>query len=350
MSILFITPTDATIVSQLQPNQNFGPQENLFVGLSPTPNDVFRSLLNFDINFIPAGSTITNATLRLLYFQDVPGVQPLIAKRLLSSFSQNTVTWNTQPAVAGGYIYKTNLGDNLVDGYIYLDLTGLIQDWYSGLFPNNGLVLNSDETVLSLMGFKGYDDGIVPNWPTLIIEFEAASATGSIIPYASGGPITMTAIAGGLVNTAGLVGFGNSASAISALGGTIDLSGTLLAFPILDFAFSVPRIGTITSISAFFSTTAALALALATVTVTAQLYRSTTPDNIFTPIPGASVALSPTLTGIVPVGTILTGLNDSISVPVSPGDRLLMVFTITGTGITVLTTVAGYASAGITIE
>jgi hypothetical protein len=187
LAILFLTPIDATIVSQLQPNQNFGPQENLFVGRTATPNDVFRSLLNFDISAIPPASIITNATLRLLFFQKIaPGIQPLSAQRLLSSFSQNTVTWNTQPAPAGGYVYETNLADDLVGGYIYLDLTGLVQDWYTGLFPNNGFVLTTFENQNSLMGFRGYDDGIVPNWPTLIIEYE--SAIGPTGPTGETGP------------------------------------------------------------------------------------------------------------------------------------------------------------------
>ncbi|AOT69343.1 exosporium glycoprotein BclB-related protein [Geosporobacter ferrireducens] len=505
MPILFLTPTDAAVILQLLPNQNFGPAENLLVGRTFAPNDVFRSLLNFDISAIPPTAFITKATLRLLFFQKIaPGIQPLTARRLLSGFSQNTVTWNTQPNTAGGYAYETLLADDLVGDYIYLDLTGLVQDWYSGQFPNNGLMLTTIETETSLMGFRGYEDGNVPNWPTLIIEFEFAlgptgptgptgatgpagptgatgpagptgatgpagptgatgpagptgatgpagptgatgpagptgatgpagatgatgpagpagptgptgptgatgpagptgatgpagptgatgpagptgatgpagatgatgpagptgatgpagatgetgpagptGATGSsaIIPFASGGPVAMTTTVGGLVDTAGLVGFGNSASNISAAGGMIDLTGAPL-FPVIDFAFSVPRAGTITSIAAFFSTTVALALLTETVTVTAQLYISGAPDNTFIPIPGATVTLTPTLSGIVGAGTVLTGFTDGLVIPVAPEDRLLMAFTITGTGITVLTTVTGYASAGVSI-
>lgn len=158
----------------------------------------------------------------------------------------------------------------------------------------------------------------------------------------------MTTAVGGLAETAGLVGFGNSASNVSVAGGFIDLTGSPL-FPLLDFAFSVPRAGTITSIAAFFSTTVALALVGTTITVTAQLYVSGAPDNIFAPIPGASVTLSPSLTGIVAVGTVLTGFTDGLAIPIAPEDRLLMVFTETSTGITLLTTVAGYASGGIAI-
>ncbi|MBB6215877.1 YVTN family beta-propeller protein [Anaerosolibacter carboniphilus] len=174
LPVLFLTPIDATIVAQLQPDQNFGPQEDLFVGRTAVPNDVFRSLLKFDISVIPPEVTITKATLRLFFFQkDVPGVQPLSVQRLTSNFSQNTVTWNTQPAT-GGTIYETNLTEDNLNNFIYLDVTGLAEDWFSGSIANNGLLLTTIENATSLMGFKGYDDAIVPNLPTLIIEFEEA--------------------------------------------------------------------------------------------------------------------------------------------------------------------------------
>jgi BclB C-terminal domain-containing protein len=150
-----------------------------------------------------------------------------------------------------------------------------------------------------------------------------------------------------LVGTNGVVGFGSSTSSISLVGGAIDLTGG--PGVLLNFAFSVPREGTITSIAAYFSTTAALSLVGSTITITAQLYSSTTPDNTFTPIPGAIVTLTPALTGIVALGTISNGLTTGLAIPVTPETRLLMVFTATAAGLSLINTVAGYASAGVSI-
>jgi BclB C-terminal domain-containing protein len=112
-------------------------------------------------------------------------------------------------------------------------------------------------------------------------------------------------------------------------------------------AFSVPRAGTITSIAAYFSATAGLVLGLGTATVTAEIWRSPAPpDNIFTPT-GVSVVF-PAFTGAILAGDIVNGISPA-ALAVSPEDRLLLVFTVATTGLTVLTTVAGYASAGITI-
>ncbi|MEK4566458.1 exosporium glycoprotein BclB-related protein [Alkalihalobacillus sp. FSL R5-0424] len=172
-----------------------------------------------------------------------------------------------------------------------------------------------------------------------------------MIPFASGLPTALTTVLGGLAGTTSLVGFGNSVTGISLLGGnTIDLTGA--AGTLLNFAFIVPRDGVITSLSALFSTTAALALIGTTVTITAQVFRSPGPaaTNILTAIPGASVTLTPPLTGLVSIGTISTGNVTGLSIPVTAGDRLLIVFSATAAGVSLVNAIAGYASAGLGIS
>lgn len=175
-----------------------------------------------------------------------------------------------------------------------------------------------------------------------------ATGSGAIIPFASGGPAILTTIAGGLVGTTSLIGFGSSATGVSILGGTIDLTGTVVG-PLINFAFSAPRDGVITSIAAYFSTTAALALVGSTVTITAQLFSSPTPDNAFTAVPGAIVTLAPPLTGIIALGSISNGITTGLAIPVTAETRLLLVFSATATGLSLVNTVVGYASGGVNI-
>jgi len=154
----------------------------------------------------------------------------------------------------------------------------------------------------------------------------------------------MTTVIGELIGTTTLVGFGSSVTGVSALGGTINTT------TISDMSFSMPRDGTIASLAAYFSTTVALGLAETTITLTAQVYQSTTPDNIFAPIPGALVVLVPALTGAVGIGTISSGLTTGLSIPVTAGTRLLLVFAADVTaGVDIATTVTGFASAGLNI-
>ena len=165
------------------------------------------------------------------------------------------------------------------------------------------------------------------------------------IPLSSGIPISLTTIAGGLAGIPAFIGFGSSAPGLTILGSNIDLtnpSGTLT-----NFAFSMPRAGIISSISAYFSTTAALSLIGSSITIRAQLYVSSTPNNLFVPIPGAVVNLAPSLTGTISIGDISSGLTTGLSIPVTAQSRLLMVFSATSSGLSLINTVVGYASAGI---
>ena len=171
---------------------------------------------------------------------------------------------------------------------------------------------------------------------------------GAIIPFASGAPINMTTIIGGLTGTSAVLGFGNSASGISNSGGFIDLTGG--AGVNLNMAFSVPRDGVITSLSAFFSTTVAQSLIGSTVSVTAQVYMADKNSNTFTPVPGAMATLAPTFTGILAIGSPASGTTTGLSIPVPAGSRLLLVFSATATGISLINTVSGYASAGLAID
>ncbi|GGH34720.1 hypothetical protein GCM10007423_25800 [Dyadobacter endophyticus] len=185
-----------------------------------------------------------------------------------------------------------------------------------------------------------YFDGVI--WQPL--KSAASSGGGAIIPYASGAPIVMTTILGGLVGTTSVLGFGTSATGISLIGGTID------ATALTNFAYSVPRNGTITSISGFFSNTVALALIGSTLTIQAELYAAPAGSNVFLPVPGAVVTLAPGLTGIASIGTTATGTTTGLSIPVLAGSRLLLVYSTTATGIGLINTVTGYASAGVGID
>jgi len=135
---------------------------------------------------------------------------------------------------------------------------------------------------------------------------------------------------------------------LTLLGASIDItnaSGTLS-----NFAFQVPRAGIITAFSAFFSTTAALSLIGSTVTVNAQIYQSTTPNNVFTPIAGTLINLTPSLTGVISIGTLLNGALTGLNIPVTAQTRLMLVFSAAASGLSLVNTVVGYASAGLSIN
>ncbi|WP_129731999.1 exosporium glycoprotein BclB-related protein [Ectobacillus funiculus] len=166
---------------------------------------------------------------------------------------------------------------------------------------------------------------------------------GAIIPFASGTPVVLTTVLNNLANTGALLGFGSSINSVNVSGFTLNL-GT---GGILDYAFVVPRAGTVTSIGAFFSTTVTVRLAAA-VTISAQLYLAAPNSSIFSPV-GAPVLLTPSLGPIIGIGENRNAVAPA-AIPVSPGDKLLMVFSIDPIGLNLVSTVTGFASAGITIS
>jgi len=168
--------------------------------------------------------------------------------------------------------------------------------------------------------------------------------TGSIIPFSSGiVDAVLTTLAGGLVGTGSLIGFGTSVPSISILGNTIDLSG------IATEAFVVPRNGSITAISASFTELAGLDLGLGSLSVTAQIYRAPAGSSVFTAT-NARVTLTPPFTGLITLGQTSYGSANVPPVPVAQGDRLVMVYSVAGTGVTLAAALTGSASAGITIS
>ncbi|WP_313152975.1 exosporium glycoprotein BclB-related protein [Lacrimispora sp.] len=171
------------------------------------------------------------------------------------------------------------------------------------------------------------------------------AGNGAIIPFASGTPVNLTTVLGGLLNTSSAVGFGSNLPGISASSGTINLLG------LTNLAFSMPRAGIITSLAGYLSISAAVSLIGSTVTVTAQLFQSATPNNTFVAVPGAVVTLSPPLTGLISIGSISSGVTTGLNIPVTVGTRLLLVFSAEVTaGFDLAATIAGYASAGLGIS
>ena len=113
----------------------------------------------------------------------------------------------------------------------------------------------------------------------------------------------------------------------------------------------VPRNGVITSVAGFFTTTVGLNIVASVATITAQLYSAPQNSNIFSPIPGATVNLSPTLSGLIGLGFNSSGITSGLSIPVTAGQRLLLVFSAAITaGLPLAATFTGAASGGVSIN
>lgn len=172
-------------------------------------------------------------------------------------------------------------------------------------------------------------------------------ADGAIIPFSSGNSlVTLTTVGNGLPATGYLAAIGccdTQNGILLGTGGELNLSSG-------NMAVSLPRNGTITSITAYFTNTIPLTLGSTVIQISAQLYYSATPNNVFLPLAGTRVNLSPTLTGNLAADGIFTGTERNLDVRVSRGTRLILVFFLSTTGLpSVNTTLTGYANAGVNI-
>ena len=176
----------------------------------------------------------------------------------------------------------------------------------------------------------------------------ATGATGvsAIIPFASGGPVSLNFAPLGVAGTPAYVAFGANAPGVDVFGNPIQLfsSGTAT-----NMAFTVPRAGTITDISASFTVLGAVSIALGTTYVQAQLYLAPAGNDTFSPIPETLLTLEPGIT-LLSVGQLLSG-NLATEVSVAQDDQLLMVFATYNDGGALVGggSINGYASAGIAI-
>lgn len=160
---------------------------------------------------------------------------------------------------------------------------------------------------------------------------------GAIVPFASGTPVALATTALGVADTGAVLGFGSNLPAVSLVTGTIDLTS------LTNFAFSMPRAGTIESISVTYSNVAEVTL-LGPATITAQLYSAAADSNDFTPIEGASVGV--VIPGTLDLGTMASAAASDLGIAVAAGTRLLLVVSLDVAGITAAAAVTGYVSAG----
>lgn len=153
-SILFAN-ADATVIEAAS-TLNFGATDDMWVGYDidachpgVPAFKVARSLLHFDLSAIPAGTTITQATLHLHVVNACwrgGGTRPVTAYRSKAGWAETAVTWKNKPDRAEAYgSTAIRLDDTVLDWYT-LDVTNLVRGWVSGKWPNHGLILYGPES------------------------------------------------------------------------------------------------------------------------------------------------------------------------------------------------------------
>ncbi|MCS7039609.1 MAG: DNRLRE domain-containing protein, partial [Caldilineales bacterium] len=155
-----------------------------------------RALLRFDLSGIPAGSTITSATLSLWVKEVRDGNISIRAHKLTNSWNEAQVTWKARDKAAN-LLWTTQGGDyqaaildsqTLIKGtknaWASWNLTTAVNDWYTNPATNYGVILEAPvSTPKGEAKFKSSDDGTASQRPKLEVCFSAAL---SLAPSHSG--------------------------------------------------------------------------------------------------------------------------------------------------------------------
>lgn len=149
-TIIAIPASADAYIASGRPNDNFG-SDALFLGYNLAGGNNYaaqRSLLRFDVeNNVPDGAIINNATLRVyLSFSSPDDDAPMgtVLRRLASPWDEANVTWNTEPV-------WTDVDDTVYVGsdltWYEWDMTELVENWKTAVYPNDGVEIIGDETV-----------------------------------------------------------------------------------------------------------------------------------------------------------------------------------------------------------
>lgn len=130
-------------------NANFGALSTAMVGTSgviPLKKQR-KSLLSFDLSFVPGNATVTSATVTLDTTNT--GAGQVGVRRSTAAWNEGTVTfvsWNNAQSAADYGSFQAGPG---AAGPRTFDAVALVQEWVSGLQPNFGMVLLEESPTLT---------------------------------------------------------------------------------------------------------------------------------------------------------------------------------------------------------
>lgn len=145
-----------------------------------------RGFMTFDLSTIPFGSTVISAKLNLYAYTDFSvapiqdghyGSNECKLSRIISSWSENSVTWNTQPLVSTVHEVILSQSNAPNQDYLNIDVSSLVQDMIDEPTTSFGFRLALlNEVITSNLSFcsKEYPDS--SKHPTLLVEYRLPSS------------------------------------------------------------------------------------------------------------------------------------------------------------------------------
>ncbi len=203
-------------VSSAAPATNFGAATSLIIA----PGNA--GLVQFDLTGIPASATIAQAYLRV-YVNKVVAGGTLNFALATSSWSEGTVTFNSQPAAGSTF---ATAAATVANTFVLVDVTAQAQAWLSAPVANFGLEITGSGSASVQLDTK--ESTTTSHPPTLELSIAGpagpSGATGAVGPTGATGATGPAGTTGapGLTGAAGPVGSVGAAGPTGAAGTTGD--------------------------------------------------------------------------------------------------------------------------------
>ncbi|MGB9235539.1 MAG: DNRLRE domain-containing protein [Terriglobales bacterium] len=161
-----ISPSDDTFVSRGRPAANFGSSGVLTVGADTI------SYMKFNLAGVPAGSTVSKATLRL-FVDGVAAAGHFDVYNLPAglAWSEDTLKYSTPPpalgtSATGGRPVAVSISD--MSRFLRIDITATVQNWMTNPSGNNGVAL-AVTAARGLFSFDSKESPLASHEPELEI-------------------------------------------------------------------------------------------------------------------------------------------------------------------------------------
>lgn len=142
-----------------------------------------RSLIDFDLSNIPSGAVIDSAKLSLYSYKSTgngshstrSGSNRALLSRVTGAWSEDSVTWNNQPSTTDVNQVALDSSLNVIQDYLNINVTKLIQDMVADPNGNHGFLLKlvTEEYYRSMI-FASSDNSDSTLHPKLSITFTKA--------------------------------------------------------------------------------------------------------------------------------------------------------------------------------
>lgn len=173
-------PTGDTMIAQNYASNNYCSLIDMLAGYDDySGGKIVRGLIQFDVSDIPAGTSISKATLnvRLYGSYDYPNTSRTITTyRIGSSWSSCSATWNNQPNIAEAYGSKSVNHEDVGDWFAF-DVTNLVKGWVNNSFANYGVWLRGPEKSGSDSSYRDFYSMNSSYTPYLSITYTGTTGT-----------------------------------------------------------------------------------------------------------------------------------------------------------------------------